>query len=165
MTTKLSEIDEVLIRYADTLSSEAISYKVEGRLTPKQVMARIDVLLEAPDRLTALQQDQLVTMKMRQLVVSLEEMTLTARVAEVLVRALEGVGTRLDKRVESTEKELSTLYAFQGEVMLDAISTAMTHMRGALTAGSPLAEEQWDNAMESALRFAQIELSKHEIAA
>ena len=162
MATKLSEIDQVLIRYADTLSAQSISYKINGILTPEQVMARIATLLEAPDRLTALQQDQLVTLKMRQLVVSLEEMTLTARLAEVLIRALESIGARLDKRVASTERELSSLYAFQGTVLLDAVSVAMAHMRGALTHGNKLAEQEWDNAMESAIRFAQIELGKHE---
>jgi len=163
MATKLSEIDEVLVRYADTMSAEALSFKIEGALNPAQVMARIDALLEMPDRLTALQQDQLVTLKMRNLVANLEEMTLTARVAEVLVRALEAVGTRLDKRQESTEQELSTLYAFQGTIMLDAINVAMAHMRGSITGGDKIKEEQWDNALENALRYAQIELSKHEV--
>ena len=163
MATKLSEIDEVLVRYADTMSAEALSFKIEGALNPAQVMARIDALLEMPDRLTALQQDQLVTLKMRNLVANLEEMTLTARVAEVLVRALEAVGTRLDKRQESTEQELSTLYAFQGTIMLDAINVAMAHMRGSITGGDKIKEEQWDSALENALRYAQIELSKHEV--
>lgn len=144
------------------MSAQALSAKIEGRLSPEQVMSRIATLLDVPDRLTALQQDQLVTLKMRNLVANLESMTLTARVAEVLVRALEAVGNRLEKRQQSTEKELSTLYAFQGKVMLDAINVAMAHMRGALTQGNPLAEEEWDNALESAIRYAQIELSKHE---
>ena len=165
MASKLSEIDQVLIRYADTLSLNAISFKLDGELTPAQCGARIAHLLDTPDFLTAAQQDQLVTMKMRQLIVNLEEMTLTARTAEVIVRALESVGARLDKRAEATERDLSTLYAFQGTVMLDAINVAMAHMRGALTAGDELAEEQWDNALESALRFAQIELTKHDVDA
>jgi len=165
MVTKLSDIDAILVRYADTLSPAAISFKLEGVLTPAQVMTRIDQLVEMPERLTQLQQDQLITLKMRQLVVQFEEMPLTARTGEVMLRALASIGARLDKRAESTEKELSTLYTFQGTVMLDAINIAMTHMRGALTAGNPLAEEQWDAAMESALRFAQIELTKHEVQA
>lgn len=162
MVSKLSEIDQVLIRYADTLSLNAISFKIDGMLTPEQCGSRIAQLLDTPDRLTQLQQDQLVTMKMRQLVVQFEEMTLTARTGEVMLRALELIGNRLDKRAESTEKDLSTLYAFQGSVLLDAINVAMAHMRGAITANNPESEQQWDNALESAIRFAQIELSKHE---
>jgi len=163
MVSKLSEIDQVLIRYADTLSLNAISFKIDGMLTPQQCGARIAQLLDTPDFLTAAQQDQLVTMKMRQLIVSLEEMQLTARTAEVIVRALESVGARLDKRAEATERDLSTLYAFQGTVLLDAVSIAMAHMRGAITTGNEVAEEQWDNALESAIRFAQIELNKHDV--
>lgn len=162
MASKLSEIDQALIRYADTLSLNAISFKLGGILTPEQCGARITQLLDAPDFLSAAQQDQLVTMKMRQLIVSLEEMTLTSRTAEVIIRALEAVGSRLDRRAEATEKDLSTLYAFQGTVLLEAVSIAIGHMRSTLTSGEAVSEKQWDNAMESALRFAQIELSKHE---
>lgn len=162
-TTKLAEIDAILVRYADTLSAEAISYKIDGILTPRQVMQRIDQLVEVPDRLTMLQQDQLVTLKMRQIVVELEELPRTTRNAEVMLSGLEKIGVRLDKRTEATEKELKSLYAFQGTVLLDAVEIAMAHMRNALTQGNPVAEAQWDDAKESALRFAQIELSRHDI--
>jgi len=159
---KLSEVDQVLIRYADTLSPQAISFKIDGILTPEQIMNRIQQLLDTPDWLTAAQQDNLVTMKMRQLIVDLEEMNLNPRVAEILIRALESLGNRLDKRQEATEKDLSTLYSFQGTVMLDAIKIAITHMRGRLTGADKLSEEEWDSALESSLRFSQMELSKYE---
>jgi hypothetical protein len=162
MTMKLSEVDEVLIRYGDTLSLNALSYKLNGVLTPEQCGARLAQLLETPDFLTAAQQDQLVTMKMRQIVVELEELPRTTRNAEVLLNGLEKVGTRLEKRAAATAQELSTLYAFQGGVLLDAVQVALAHMRGQITQGNKLAEEQWDNALESALRFAQMELAKHE---
>lgn len=161
----LSQIDEVLIRYADTLSPAALSMKVEGALSPAQCRARITQLLDSPDWLTAAQQDQLVTMKMRILITQLEGMTLTARVAEVLIRALEGLGARLDKRSEATERDLSQLYSFQGTVLLDAIEIAMDHMKGALAKGNPELEKVWDMHLENAIRFAQIELSKHDAEA
>jgi hypothetical protein len=159
---KLSEVDQVLIQYADTLSPTAISYKVEGILTPVQVMARIAVLLDTPDWLTGAQQDQLVTMKMRVLITKLEEMTLTSRVAEILIRALESLGNRLDSRAKATERDLTSLYAFQGTVMLEAVEKAMGYMRGRLTGGNKLAEIEWDDAKEAAIRYAQVELSAHE---
>ena len=164
MATKLSEVDQVIIRYADTLSAEAIAFKIEGLMTPVQVLSRIAFLLETPDRLTQLQQDQLITLKMRQLVVQFEEMPLTARNGEVMLRALEAIGARLDKRAASTQKDLSSLYAFQGTIMLDAIGVALEHMRGILTQ-SGTEPGTWDDALESGLRFAQIELSKHDIDA
>ncbi len=158
----LAEIDDVLIRYADTLSPVALSAKVEGMLSPAQCRSRIAQLLDAPDWLTAAQQDQLVTMKMRMLISQLEGMNLTARVAEVLIRALEGLGARLDRRTEATEADLSKLYSFQGAVLLDAVSIAMNHMREALAKGDAELEAIWDQHLENAIRFAQIELSKHE---
>lgn len=159
---KLSDVDQVLVRYADTLTPQAISFKLDGLLTPEQVMARITQLVDTPDWLSGAQQDNLVTMKMRQLIVELEEMPRTVRNAEVLIRALESLGNRLDKRVAATQKDLSQLYAFQGTVMLEAINTAMTHMKARLTGASGLSEEEWDSALESALRHAQMEIGKHE---
>jgi len=160
---KLSEVDQVLVRYADTLSPQAISFKIGGILTPEQVMSRIAQLLETTDWLTAAQQDALVTMKMRQLIVELEEMKLSPRVAEIMIRALESLGARLEKRQVATEKDLSTLYAFQGVVMLDAITIAMNHMKAKLTKGDPVEEQEWDDAMVDGIRFAQMELAKHEM--
>lgn len=159
---KLSDVDAVIVRYADSLSPAQISFKIEGLLSPEQVMVRIGQLLDSPDWLSAAQQDQLVTLKMRQLVVELEEMPRTARNAEILIRALEAVGNRLDKRAAATEHDLSTLYAFQGAVMLDAIQKALGHMRSALTGAEKLSREEWDTALSAALRVAQVEISAHD---
>lgn len=158
----LTEIDQALIRHGDTMSLTALSYKIEGALTPEQCGARLSQLLDTPDWLTAAQQDQMITMKMRLLIVDLEEMPRTARNAEILIRALESLGARLDKRSAATQADLSQLYAFQGTVLLDAINAALAHMRGAITAGDKRSEDQWDVALERAIRFAQLELSKHE---
>jgi len=162
MVMKLSEIDALIVRYADSMSPTQISFKLEGALSPEQVMVRIGQLLESPDWLTAAQQDQLVTLKMRQLVVELEEMPRSTRNAEVLVRALEAVGNRLDKRAAAIERDLSTLYAFQGTVMLDAIEKALAHMKKSLTAADKLDPIEWDAALTEALRFAQMEVARHE---
>lgn len=165
MATNLSEIDQTLIRYGDTESAEALSFRIKGLLSPAQCAARLTILLDTPDWLTAAQQDQLVTQKMRMLVVKLEEMmvdTPNARIAEVLGAQLERIGTRLDKRSEATEKDLTTLYAFQGSVLLEAVTISLNHMKTALTGGDEIAEAAWDAALESAIRLAQIELSRHE---
>jgi len=159
---KLSEVDQVLVRYADTLSPTAISFKIKGVLTPVQVQSRINVLLDTPDWLTEAQQDRLVTMKMRILITQLEEMTLTSRVAEIIIRALESLGNRLDKRSEATQQDLTTLYAFQGTVLLEAVEKSMGFMRSKLTNGSKMVEAEWDNAKEAAIRYAQVEISSYE---
>lgn len=166
MPTKLSDIDQVLIRYGDTLSPEQLSFKVEGSLTPEQCATRLTHLLSSPDWLTSAYQDQMVTMKMRLAIINLEEMPKTARTAEVLISALEKLGNRLDKRVEATEKDLSQLYAFQGAVLLDAVNATLAHMREELTGEKDgkikIPEKAWDKALENGLRFAQMEISRHE---
>lgn len=164
--TSLSDVDAVIVRYADTLSPAQIAHKIEGILTPQQVMTRIGQLLESSDWLTLTQQDVLVTLKMKQLVVELEEQPRTSRNAEILVRALEAVGTRLDKRKEATEQDLSRLYAFQGTVMLDAIQKAMEHMKKQLTSSpdSALDAAEWDASLAQALRLAQLEVESHEVS-
>lgn len=173
---KLSELDQALLRYADTLSPKELSAKIDFMLTPEQVAARISQLLEARDWLDRAQQDRLVTLKLRQLIVELEEAPRTTRNAEVLIRALEALGNRLDRRMEATERDLQRLYAFQGAVMLDAVSAALNAVRTTLTATprkelpalasppstDPDADGRWDEITEIALRRAQTEIGKHE---
>ena len=166
----IAEIDSVLIQYADVESAAAISFRIGGLLTPSQVAARIDHLVEVPDRLSLLQQDQLVTLKMRRVVAQLEEMMNdhrgTSRVAEVLLSGLERVGNRLDRRQKATEAELSTLYAFQGVFMLEAISEALAVMRHELTeSGEPeerIDPDRWDAALVKGLRVAQLKVASAE---
>jgi hypothetical protein len=160
---KLSEVDQAIVRYADTLSPLEISFRIEGILSPEQVMVRIGRLLESREWLDSAQQDRLVTLKMRQLIVELEEMKLNPRVAETLIRALEALGSRLDRRAAATESDLQTLYAFQGSAMLDAVNVAMAHMRGRLTALAGVSEEDWDSALESSIRHAQLDIARHEL--
>lgn len=162
MTMKLNEVDQLIIRYADTMSATQISFKLEGLLSPEQVATRRQTLLDVPDALTAAQQDQLVTLKMRQLVVELEEMPRTARNAEVLIRSLEAVGARLDKRAAMTEKDLSTLYAFQGTVLLDAIEVAVERIKAMISGLVDVNEDTWNKAIESGIQHAQLEIGKHE---
>jgi hypothetical protein len=158
MASTLAEMDQVIIRYADTLSAEMISFKLDGDMTPEQVLARRQQLLEIPDALTALQQDQLISLKMRQLVVELEEMPRTARNAEVILRGLEGIGKRLDQRISTNTEDLEKHYAFEGQALLGAVVAALAHMRGSLTGADKISETEWDAHMEKALRFAQLSI-------
>ena len=66
--TSLSDIDAIIVRYADTLSPEQIAVKLEGAFTPEQVLNRIYQLTATPDWLTLTMEDALVTRKMRNLV-------------------------------------------------------------------------------------------------
>lgn len=159
---KLSEIDAVIVRYADSMSPAQISFKIEGRLSPEQVMVRIGQLLDSPDWLTSAQQDQLVTLKMRQLVVELEEMPRTTRNAEVLLRGLEAVGTRLEKRQAATTQDLTQLYAFQGVAMVEEIEKIVNAIKTQMPELSALDMVRWNALLSIELRNAQMRLAKLE---
>lgn len=155
--TKLSDIDALIVRYADSLSPQQIAFKLEGALTPEQVMVRIGQLLDSPDWLSTAQQDQLVTLKMRQLVVELEEMPRTTRNAEVLLRGLEAIGARLEKRQAATSADLSRLYAFQAAAMVDAIEKALKMIQKSLDEGVDR-----ETATMLALRAIQMDMNRLE---
>lgn len=155
---KLSEVDEVLVRYADIESATAISFRLNGEFSPEWVAARIQTILDTPDWLTAARQDQLVTTRMRMTISKMEDLPFTTRTAEVLVNALEKLGNRLDKRKEATEADLHKLYAFQGTVLLDSMEKYDQYMRQSLG----IAEDEWNKHKEKAIRFAAAEIARHE---
>lgn len=155
----LAEVDAALIRYADTMSLNQLSFKIEGILTPEQCGARLSQLLDAPDWLSQTQQDQLVTMKMRQIIVELEDMPRTTRNAEIILNGLEKLGARLEKRSAATDAELHTLYAFQGAALLDAVTAIMNYIKEQIEAGAV-----WDEHLTAkGMRYAQIEVAKNEM--
>ena len=153
-----SEIDQALIRYADTMRLAQLSYKIDGQLTPEQCGARLAHLLEAPDWLTATQQDQLITHKMRLIISELEDMPRTTRNAEVILNGLEKVGAPLDKREAANEADLKRHYSFEGTVLLHAVQAFSQHVRKL----DPHTESEWEAAVIGGLRYAQIEVNRHE---
>lgn len=163
--TTMAEIDAELIRYADSESAQAISFRIKGLLTPEQVITRIAQLTTSPDWLTATMQDNLITLKMRQLVARFEELPLTARNGEILLRGLEAIAKRLDQRQEATQKDLTSLYAFQGQAFLEATETFGNHLRESILALTDIDADEWDRHVETALRKTQIKLATHDIDA
>lgn len=160
---QLSEIDDILIRYGDVESAAALSFRLKGILSPSQCAARLTSLLEAPDWLTQAQKDVAITLKMQRLVNKLEDLPPTTRSIEVALAGLERIGNRLDKRVQATQADLTKLYAFQGSVLLDAITIALAKMKELLAPDEDQnALAAWDGALENGLRAAQLELSRHE---
>jgi hypothetical protein len=155
---KLTDVDDVLLRYADTESAQAISFRLKGEFTPEWVAHRIVVLLDTPDWLTAAQQDQLITQKMRIAIARMGDLKFTTRTAEVLINSLEKLGSRLDKRAEATEADLHKLYAFQGSVLVDSLEEYDAHMRKSLG----INKDEWDRHKETAIRAASQVIERHE---
>lgn len=159
----MAEADEVLIRYADTESPAAISFRLKGELSPSQVRARIISLTEATDWLSSAQEDRLLTLKMKQIINELMGQNLTARNAEVILNGLEKVGNRLDKRSAATEADLMRLYAFQGAAMLDTVNEAMAIVRAQIGVGNiPSTELEWDALLETAIRASKFKIAELE---
>ena len=76
----------------------------------------------------------------------------------MLLNGLEKVGTRLDRREAASQMELNTLYSFQGVVLLDAVQAFAQHVRKL----APKSDQEWEAAVIGGLRFAQIEINRHE---
>lgn len=159
---KLSDIDKVLLRYADSRSPAELSLITGGMLTPEECAARVSMLLEQGDWLTRTQQDALVTMKMRMLISEMEDQPRTTRNAEVLIRALEVLGNRLDKRAAATEQDLQRLYSWQGELLIDAIVNVLTHMRRRLPDVAAIPEHEWRQVVDEGIRRAGALFASHE---
>lgn len=155
---KLTEVDDLLLRYADTESAQAIAFRLKGEYTPEWVAHRITVLLDTPDWLTAAQQDQLITQKMRSVIARMGDLKFTTRTAEVLINSLDRLGQRLDKRAAATEADLHKLYAFQGTVLIDSLEEYDQHMRKSLG----IAEDQWSKHKETAIRAAAAVIARAE---
>jgi len=163
---KLSEIDKTLLRYADSKSPQELSFLVNGALTAEECAARVASLLESPDWLSLTQQDALVTMRMRLLIAEMEEMPRTTRNAEVLLRGLEVLGNRLEKRSSGIESDLKRLYAWQGELLVEAVTVMIDYLKpripDLILEDGSFDDDEWNVAVENAIRRAGAVIGAHD---
>lgn len=119
----LSALDEKLLRLADHNSPDEISRHLGGAISPARAAARIKELLKTRDWLSAAEQDEIVTWKMRQLLGSLEEAYFKGDLASAKIQLdfLKAIGDRLDKRRAATEDEKNALYMNQATIVFQAI--------------------------------------------
>lgn len=155
---KIADIDRILLRYADSHSPAELSLMVKGALSPAECSARVASLLEKQDWLTMTQQDALVTLKMRQLIAELEDQPRSTRNAEVLIRALETLGNRLEKRATAIESDLNRLYAWQGQLLMEALTIIVEHLQARLS----LDGDDFKDAVEEGMRRAGALLASHD---
>lgn len=159
---KISDIDQVLLRYADSRSPAELSLLISSALTPEECAARVTMLLEKTDWLTMTQQDALVTLKMRQLISELEDQPRSTRNAEVLIRALEVLGNRLEKRSSGIEADLTRLYSWQSQLLLEALGLIIEHVKNRVPELNAVEESHWNEVAEEGLRRAGALLANHE---
>lgn len=158
---RIADIDDALIRHADTLSPEELSVRIGGVLSPEQVAGRIKELLKRRNWLDAAEQDVLVTLKMSRLIAELEDQPRTSRNAEVLIRSLEVLGNRLEKRAKATENDLNTLYAWQAETFITVLEGVIRRLTDETPLGT-MEATALEPIVESSLRLARLELEAYE---
>lgn len=117
----LSQLDERLLLLSDSHSPEEISRELGNVISPARAAVRIKELLKARDWLSAAEQDEIVTWKMRRILQKLEGQYFDEKNAAIQLSALKAIGERLDKRRAATEDEKNALYANQAQIMFDAI--------------------------------------------
>lgn len=157
----LSQLDDRILSMADSHSAVEISKKLGGVISPTRVASRTKELLETRDWLTEAQQDSLVIMKMRKVLLHLEGQLLDLDNAKVQLQFLKAIGDRLDKRRAATEVDLNTYHVNVGREMARVYDIALSYMKGALR--GDVDPELWDETAREALEHARAELAKSAV--
>jgi len=143
------------------MSPDELSRSIEGLMTPVQVAAHVKKLLADRDWLSEAEQDNLITLKLQGILSKLETKFQDNENLELQLKFLKEIGNRLDKRRAATEVDLTTYHSNVGREMGRIYDLALAHLRGALTyAVDP---DEWDDAADAALQFAQSEAMKKAI--
>ena len=160
--SRASNVDGTILKHADSMSPEEISLILGGIVSPQAVAARTQSLLKAKDWLTEAQEDQLVTLRLKQMFVELTESRQSGDYKYLTIKldVLKALGDRIDKRKAATDVDLNTLYGNQGQIMMKAFDLALAHMRGAFSGQIDI--EAWDAEVAEALLYARGEIAKHE---
>ena len=155
-----NKIDDKILQLADSHSPSEISRALNGVISPARVASHTQTLLKSKAWLTAVQEDMLISYKMKQVLIGLEGQYLDLDHALARVKILKEIGVRLDKRQAATEADLSVLYANQGRIMGQVVDNALTYMKGALR--EKVDPELWEELVKEAMYSAQAEIAKHE---
>lgn len=154
----MSNIDDAILKHADSMSPDEISMMLGAVISPAAVAARTQSLLKAKDWLTDAQEDQLITLRMKEMLADITSKDY--KYLDVKLRTLIALGDRIDRRKKATEVDLNTLYGNQGAIMARAYDIALAHMRGALS--SQIDSAEWDAAAADGILYAQAEIMKHQ---
>lgn len=157
----LSQIDQTILRYADSESPEEIADRLGGVIEPSRVAALGQQLLKSKKWLTAIQEEDLVLLKMRGILTKLEGQYLDLDSAKVQLSLLKEIGVRLDKRRAATQVDLETYDMNVAREMTRAYGIALSYMKGALR--GEIDEALWDEVAKDALAHAGREVAKNAI--
>lgn len=156
----LRNVDETIIRYADSHSPEEISKILGGGISPARIASHTAALLKSKNWLSRAQEEQLILLKMRLTLNELEDQYLDKDNARLRLQYLKEIAERLDKRSEATEEQLNKLYGNQGRIMARAYDIALGYIAGAFR--EEIDPKVWADVTRDALLHAQTELAKHQ---
>lgn len=157
-----NRVDDKILAMAGTHSPEEISLALGGVVSPAKIAAHTQSLLRSKNWLTAAQEDRLITIRLNNMLLDLEERyrTIDLDSAKVRLSILKEIGARLDKRAAATTEDLNKLYGNQGRIMAQAFDLAMSYIKGALS--ESIDPERWEEVKGEGLRHAQLELTRHQ---
>jgi len=155
-----NRVDDKILAMAGTHSPEEISLALGGVVSPAKIAAHTQSLLRSKNWLTATQEDRLITIRLNNMLLDLEERYRNLDLDSVKVRLsiLKEIGARLDKRAAATTEDLNKLYGNQGRIMAQAFDLALSYMKGALR--DAVDPEKWEELKQEGLRNAQLQLTR-----
>ena len=155
-----NKIDDKILQLADSHSPEEISHALNGVVSPAKVAAHTQTLLKSKDWLTDVQEDALISYKMKKVLIGLEGQFMDLDHALARLKVLKEIGNRLDKRKAATDTDLNKLYANQGRIMGQVVDIALGYVKGALR--DKVDPDLWDDIVKEAMYSAQAEIAKYE---
>ncbi len=170
----LTEVDGEILRMCALMSPKQIATEIESKRnkfddaqvfepTPEYVIQRTRQMLDDTKWLAQMELEQHLLLRMYKLLDALE--TDFYRIAQgagvaslehakVQIATLKMISGQLESRRKINEDELSVFDENVGREILRTVDRALSHMRGALTGAGGIAEDEWDDALESAMLYA-----------
>lgn len=153
-------LDLRMLALADSHSAEEISDMLGRTISPAKVALHIKTLLKSKNFLDDAEKDQLITIRMNNILLELEGRHMDIDHAKARLATLKALGDRLDKRRAATTADLNMLYDNQGAIMGRVVDIAMSYIKGAFR--EEIDPALWDATVKEALEHAEVEIAKHE---
>lgn len=169
MVMSAADIDNKILRLADTHSPEEISKSLGNFMTPARVRLRLQELVGKNGRswLDDRQREEILMLRMQKMVSEFEEVMsqgFSLEHAKVYLTYLREVGTLLERRAKAREVDLNALYGNQAQIMFEAIKMAMRSVVDEIQRDAPeVSEATARRALGEALPKAVVVISERNL--
>lgn len=156
----VNKVDDTILRYADSRSPEEISMLLKGVITPKAVAARTQTLLQTRNWLTLAQEEQLLLLKMHDVLHDIENKYQDDKMLTLRIKALKEIGVVIERRKKTLDVDLTTYSQNVGRVLGQVVDKSLAYMKGALR--DQVDPDLWDQLVTEAMREARDEITLHQ---